>query len=945
MARGNVQFLAANRGEVSNTALARLDIEKLRLAAEQQINWMPLAMGPMTLRPGLQYLGSTASDAAAKLLEFVFSADDTSLIELTDNKLRVWTSDALVTRVSVASTLQAYGSWTAVEAPSATVTVAAGPSITIENVARGNVSSARGTLTISNDDKVKEHALRVVVSKGPVLFKVGSAADTDDIFSETSLAEGTHSLAFTPNVNTAYVQVSTASVWASRVVDSITVESAGTLELTTPWNDTDLSGISYAQSADVIFLAHSSYVQYRIERHREGGSNNSWSLVKYYSDDGPFPAAAGDDSIKLSPSAVNGDVTLTANKPVFHSTHVGALIRLFHETQNVTETLEAEDTWTDPIRVSGVATYTSGATTVNSDERKFQVDISGTWAGTITLQRTFDPEGKSDWVDYATYTTNQTATIINDQFYNVIVWYRLGFKPYLAVTSPGTWVWNGYTWVYTGSVTTATGYTSGTAVCTLTYSGGGGSGIGRIYEYTSTTEVEVEVLTPFKNAGKASNWRISDWNGENDFGFPSAVEIHEGRLWWAGGGQIWGSKSDDYSSFEFEAIGDDAPIQRSIGKGPVANIHWLCSLSRLALGTDSGIVTARSNSFDEPLTPTVFNLKSSMTQGATALRPVIVDTKAMFVERSGRRVYGMLFSSEAFDYKPLDLTRLNLDIGLEGFTDISVQRQPDTHIRLPRGDGMMANFLYDEDDELSAWWRIQTDGEIENVAVLPGDLEDRVYVVVKRTINGNTKRYLEKFARLDECQGGTISKLADSFIQWAGGSTTTVTGLSHLEGESVVVWYNGLEVGFDASSPQTIATYTVTGGQITVPTAVNAGAIIGLPYTATYVSTKLAYAVEGGAALNKRKKVNALGFSLVNTHFQGVRYGSYREDYSEQTLRSLPRVEFGEVTPTGKIWSSFEQDMMDFPGEINTDTRIVIEGRAPRPATVLGFSADITVAD
>lgn len=945
MARGLASFLACNRGEVSNTALARLDIEKLRLAAEQQINWMPLAMGPMTLRPGLQYFGSTASDAAAKLLEFVFAKDDASLIELTDNKMRVWTNDALVSRVSVSSTLQAYGSWTTVEAPSATVTVASGPSITIENVAKGNVSSAYGTLTISGGDSAKEHALRVVVSKGPVLFKVGTAADSDDIFSETSLAEGTHSLAFTPNVTTAYVQVSTGSVWASRVVDSITVESAGTMEITTPWNDTDLSGLSYDQSADVIFLAHASYQQYRIERHREGGSNNSWSLVKYYSDDGPFPAKEGDDSVKLSPSAVNGDVTITANKPVFHSTHVGALIRLYHETQNVTETLEAEDTWTDPIRVSGVATYTSGATTVNSDERKFQVDISGTWTGTITLQRTFDPEGLSDWVDFATYTTNQTATIINDQFYNVVVWYRLGFKTLVSTTTSGTWTWNGYFWVYSGGSTYATGYSSGTAVCSLAYKGGAGSGVGRIYEYTSTTEVEVEVLTPFKNAGKANNWRISEWNGENDLGFPSAVAIHEGRLWWAGGGQIWGSKSDDYHSFAFEAIGDDAPVQRSIGKGPVADIRWVCSLSRLAVGADAGIITARSDNFDTPLTPTNFNLKSSMTQGASFLRPVVIDTKAMFVERSGRRVYGMLFSSEAFDYKPLDLTRLNLDIGLEGFEDISVQRQPDTHIRLPRGDGLMANFLYDEDDELAAWWRIQTDGEIENVAVLPGDLEDRVYVVVKRTIDGNTKRYLEKFARLDECEGGTISKLADSFIQWAGGSATTITGLSHLEGEDVVVWYNGAEVGFDADDPSTIATYTVASGQITVPSAVNNGAIIGLPYTATYVSTKLGYAAEGGAALNKRKKVNALGMSLVNTHFQGVRYGSYREDYSEQTLRSLPRTEFGKTTATGKIWSSLEQDMMDFPGEINADTRIIVEGRAPRPATVLGFSADISVAD
>jgi hypothetical protein len=944
MAKGVVSFLACNRGEISPTALGRLDIEKLRLAAEKQINWMPMAMGPMTLRPGLQYLGSTKSDAACKLLEFVYAADDTSLIELTDSTMRVWTNDALVTRVSVASTLQAYGSWTTVESPSATVTVGSGYAITISGVSRGNVSSAYGTLTISNDDKAKEHALRVVVSKGPVLFKIGTSADDEDVFAETKLAQGTHSLAFTPGATTVYVQIS-SDVWATRVVDSIAVEAAGTLELPTPWTAANLADISYDQSADVIFVAQKDNQQRRIERHREGGSNNSWSVVRYFTEDGPFPAQGGDDSVYVSPDSVSGDTVLVSNKAIFRDTHINELIRLYHDTQNVVAVLETENVWTDPIRVSGVATYTSGATTVNSDERKFQIDITGTWSGTITLQRTFDPEGITDWVDYATYTTNQTATIINDQFYNVIVWYRLGFKPFLAVESPGSWVWNGYTWVYTGTSTIATGYTSGSAECSLSYKGGGGAGVARIYEYVSPTEVYAEVLTPFKNAGKANNWRISEWNRETGPGFPSAVAIHEGRLWWAGGGKIWGSKSDNYTSFGFEDIGDDASIQRSMGKGPIANIHWLCSLSRLAAGTDSGVVTARSNSFDEPLTPTVFNLKYSMTQGASTLRPVIVDTKAMFVERSGRRVYGMVFSSEAFDYKPLDLTRLNLDIGLEGFTDISVQRQPDTHIRLPRGDGMMANFLYDEDDELSAWWRIQTDGEIENVAVLPGDLEDRVYVVVKRTINGNTKRYLEKFARLDECQGGTISKLADSFIQWAGGSTTTVTGLSHLEGKSVVVWYNGLEVGFDADNPATIATYTVTGGQITVPTAVNAGAIIGLPYTATYVSTKLAYAVEGGAALNKRKKVNALGFSLVNTHFQGVRYGSYREDYSEQTLRSLPRVEFGEVTPTGKIWSSFEQDMMDFPGEINTDTRIVIEGRAPRPATVLGFSADITVAD
>jgi hypothetical protein len=928
MARQNAAILALNRGEISKAALGRSDIDKLRLAAEQQVNWMPMATGAMTLRPGTAYIGAIKSNAACKLLEFIYATDDTSLIELTNTVMRVWTNDALVTRVSVGSSIQAFASWTLTASTGATVS-AAGSKITISDVTRGNVSYATGTLTVPGGDTAKEHALRVVVSKGPVRFRIGTSAGGEDIFAETSLDDGTHSLAFTPGATTAYVRISSTGR-ASKVVDSVSVEGAGTLELTTPWVTADLPSISYDQSADVIYVANSGYTQYKIERHREGGSNNSWSLVKYKTDDGPFPAGETNTEIKMTPSSISGDITITSSKDYFHSGHVGALIRLFHETQIVSESLNLENTFTDPIRVTGVHNYNLGGVTNTTTERMIQVDISGTWTGSVTVQRTFDPEGLSDWIDFVSYNANQTATLVYDGLDNVVVWYRIGFKATQKITFSG------------GAIITG-GYGSGTAVCTLTYKGGGGAGVARIYAYTNATTVSAEVLKYFKNSAATSNWRISEWNTDDD-SYPSAVALHEGRLWWAGGGRIWGSVSDGYQSFDFEAIGDSGPIQRSIGKGPIANINWLWSGSRLGVGADSGILTARSNSFDEPLTPTVFNLKYSMTQGASSLRPVTVDTKGIFVERSGRRVYGMAFSSEAFDYKPLDLTRLNTDIGLEGFNDISIQRQPDTHLRLPRGDGLMANFLYDQDDELAAWWRIETDGDIENVAVLPGDLEDRVYIVVKRTINGSTVRYLEKFARLDECEGGTISKLADSHIQWAGGSATVIAGLSHLEGEAVVVWYNGAEVGFDATSPSTITTYTVSGGAITVPSAVNNGAIIGLPYTATFVGTKLAYAAADGVAANKRKRVNALGMTLINTHFQGVRYGSYREDYAEQTLRSLPRIEFGKTTATGKVWSMYEQDMVEFPAEWNADTRIIIEGRAPRPATVLGVTIDQTTA-
>lgn len=927
MPRQSVYFSSLNRGEISRKALGRVDLDKLRLAAEKQINIQPLAMGPGTLRPGTQYLGSTKSDNPARLLEFVFGATDTSLIELTNTVMRVWTNDALVSRVAVGSTIQAFASWTLTASTAASVS-AAGGKITISGVTKGNISYAEGTLTVPGGDTAKEHALRVVVSKGPVLFRIGSASGLEDIFSETSLDDGTHSLAFTPGATSAYVRIS-SNAYPSRVVDSVAVEGAGTLELPTPWLTADLPDVTYDQSADVIFLAHQNYAQYKIERHREGGSNNSWSIVKYKTVDGPFPSAEGSSQIVLTPDAIHGDVTVTSNKPVFESSHVGSLLRLFHDTQVVSDSLNAENTYTDPVRVSGVYAYNFAGTVAYSAERAIRIDISGTWAGTITLQRTFDPEGLTGWVDFSTYTTNQTNVTFTDGLDNVIVYYRLGFKPTTKITFGGGPLFTG-------------GYTSGTAVCTLSTKGGGGAGVGRIYAYTDNQTVSVEVLKPFKNSNKASNWRISDWGGSSLNPYPSSVALHEGRLWWAGGGKLWGSVSDAYSSYDFEMIGDAAPIIRTIGKGPIANIKWLLSLSRLAVGADSGVITARSNSFDDPLTPTAFNLKYSTTQGAVkSVRAVAVDTKGIFVDRSGRRVYGILFTSERFDYKLLDLTRLNLDIGVPGFLDIAVQRQPDTHIRLPLADGRMANFLFDENDELDAWWRVETDGSFENVAVLPGALEDRVYVVVNRTINGVTKRYLEKFARLDECAGGTVSKLADCHISYSGGSATTITGLSHLEGKAVVVWYNGLEVGFDAANPSTIHTYTVTSGQITLPTAINSGAIIGLPYTGTFVSAKLAYAAAEGTAINQQKRVSHFGCLLDNTHYQGIRFGHWAEDPAYSQLRSLPLIEDGKATATGKLWQTYDQQMIPFPGKWDTDARVQIEMRAPRPATIVGFTIEM----
>lgn len=933
MPRITQPFYSPNRGEVSRLALMRVDLDKMRLAADTMINWMPLTTGPMTLRPGTEYLGETYNNSACRILEFIYATDDAALLELTNQLLRVWVDGELVSRDTVTSTIQAFSSWTLSPSTGASVSVVSG-SLVFKDVTQGSLSSAYGTMNCTGNLNLS-HGLRIPVTQGGTLtLKIGTTQGDDDVFPETILETGTHSINFAPTTNTVYVQLESKEA-RSFTVGAITVESGGAMTLPTPWVEADLYQVRYDQSADIVFLACSGYQQRLIQRR----ANNSWSIVLYEVNDGPFPGATGEDTFRFTPSALRGDASVTTNKQFFNSEMVGALIRLYHLRQDTTEDLNVAETSTEKIFVTGTAETTywdpnggtgtpppGSFTTVSSAERTFTISITGTWVGTIALQRTFDPEGISDWVEIESYTTNQSKTY-NDHMTNVQAYYRLFMKA----------------------------YTSGTATCNLSISGGGGAGIARITSIDTTVsphKANVQILKPFygcvtsggvtRGSGSTNQWRLSYW--DNNQGWPSSVAIHEGRLWWAGGARIWGSVADNYYSFDLDMEGEAAPINRSIGKGPIQNTNFMMSLGRLVIGTDAGIITARSSSFDEPLTPSKFNLKYSNTQGTADIRCIPLDQKGIFVQRSGRRVYMIVFTNQTFDYKTVDLTRLNLDIGIPGFNSLGMQRQLDTRLWAIRKDGTAAVFLYDEEDDVAAWFRVESadDGFYENVAVLPGTLEDQVYVVVRRTVNGVTKRYLERFARVDQCQGISQNRLIDSHLTYDYGvATTSIAGLSHLRGKTVAVW-GATAAQVAAGTGAALGTYVVnSSGQISgLPVAVTQ-AVVGLPYTAQFVSAKLAYAAREGTAINQQKRVNKIGFVLDRTYYQGVRYGQYDMLTGTYTADDLPLIEDGAATAAGTIWQHYDAQQFELNGTWDADSRIYVEAASPLPATVLGFTIEM----
>lgn len=898
MGRINVYHHALNVGVHDKTALPRVDLERMRLAAEDQTNLIPLAVGPAFMRPGLEYLSSTDGNAITKIKEFVFGATDASLMEISGDSLRVRVDDVLITRPTVTAAVQngAFGSatgWTLTTSGDATSAVSGGM-LRLTAGPRGSIASAAQQVTV-NEPNV-EHALRIVVTRGPITFMCGSSAGAEDYIGETQLMTGEHSLAFNPSGASFHITFRSSDDRNLRLVDSITVEGTGIMEVDTPWAEADLGLLRFSQSADVVFVAARGYPQQRIERR----SARSWSVVKYQADDGPFMATTTRKAVRLKPSVTEGNGTLTASSAFFNSSHVGALFRLDHSGQVMTVTLGAEDVYSEPIRVSGIA-----------GDNEFSMTVSGTWVGTVSIQRSLDGEdigwienpATLDGTPVLSFTSPGSETYDPDTALdNVVQWYRFGFKP--------------------GD------YTSGSATVLVSYPGGGGYGICRVVAYTSPTSVNIEVLRPFRNTVYTSDWREGEWSA--NLIQPSAVTLSDGRLWWSGEDRIWGSVSDAFASFDEELEGDAGPISRSIATGGVNDTQWLMSLQRLLIGTEGTIAAAKSSSLDEPITPSSISIRDTSTTGVAGIEPAKLDARGLVVERAGKAIMEVVFDGTQAEYRTTQLSKLTTALFNSGVKTLAVQRRPDTRIWIVLNDGGCVCCLYEPDQEVVAFVPVETDGDFESVAVLPADDQDRVYFVVNRSIGG-TVRYIEKMCLDTEVKPSTLCKVMDAFkVVTNGPASATVSGLTHLIGETVVAWADGAPV---ETAPGTRATFVVNGsGQITLPSA-KTNIVVGLPYRMRYKSARLAYGAEGGTAMLQKKTVHELGLVLTDFTRKGIKAGA-----SFDALYDLPSKVLGQ-TPANIVLSDIDDEVpFTLGGSWTLDARVCIEVNSPYTMTALGMT-------
>jgi hypothetical protein len=856
-----------NRGEIDVLALARDDVAKVNNSCALMNNMIPLRLGPMQYKPGMEHIGLITGETY--LVPFVAATTDTAILEFTNNKLRVWVDDVVLARTSVGSTItnpnftSDISGWTdASGAGSSTAHDAGGYA---DLTGSGTTSAVLyQTVTVSGGDVSAEHGINIVIFQSDVLVKIGtSGASSDEIFNGV-LSVGTHSLLITPASD--FTVTLSNSEKFSALVDSVDIESTGELSFVTPIGTSELSTIRVTQSADVVFIAHNNGKILRVERRGQ----MSWSLVDYSSNDGPFGTINITD-IALNVAALAGDTTLTASSSYFKTTHVGALFKLGSAGQQVTASVTAADSGTGSIRVTGVAA-----------SRQFNISItslSGT-GSTVTLQRSPDD---ATWVDVESYTTDQSKTF-DDDLDNSILFYRLHVK--------------------------AGDYVAGTIALSLDFAGGSIEGICRVTGFTSATVVDVQVLVAFGSVLATRDWFESQWSDLK--GFPTATTLYEGRLWFAGITNLWGSVSDNFTSFDRNIEGDSKSIFKTIGFGPVESVHWLGESSRLIMGIPSDEVSVRSSSFGEILTQNNANLKSGSSQGSAPIAPVRIDDLIYYVQRSGVKMMELEYALGSDNHKGRDLMMLNQTICIEGIKRIATVRQPETRIIVVLDDGTARIYLFDSAENVAAWSRFDTPGGlIEDVVTLPGLVEDEIYF----TVNRSGVRSLEKLALLSEY----VDKHFDSFTSYVSPGTT-LTGLDRFNGQTIGIWGDGVDQGDGV----------VSGGSLTVASFTNV--TVGLRYTADYLSNKLGQYVKSGSTgassrLTSRSRIVNMGLIAHNLHPNVLKYGP-----SFDLLDPLPDFEEDDDL------NQYDNVPFEFNGTHDSDSRVALRITGPCVIMALTFN-------
>ena len=468
-------------------------------------------------------------------------------------------------------------------------------------------------------------------------------------------------------------------------------------------------------------------------------------------------------------------------------------------------------------------------------------------------------------------------------------------------------------------------------------------GAAEITGYSSGTSVTATVHADFaiENSGSGNatkDWRLGAFYTGN---YPTKVTFFEERLFYANTSThpntVWGSSTSDFDTYSptdrDATVNADNSLTFTLSTDQVNQITGMYGGRYLHLFTKDGTFNLSSGSATQGLTATTVQVVNETKDGAADKRVIPASKSTLYIGKNKKRLREFAYNIDYDSFTSPDMSVLSEHLGFGNFEEAYFQTYPNMVLWIRRADGKLIGFTYYRAQEVLAWHQhtiAGTDAKVKSLAVIPGvgDAADTLYMIIERTINGATKQYVEFMEQeYREANGDTKDDafFLDSGLTYSGGSTSTITGLDHLEGQTVTVLNNGAVE----------STKTVSSGSITLTNATTK-CHVGLAYNAELESVNVEPKSQYGTTQGKRGRIDKAIFRVFET--VGLKAGP--------TSSSVDVVPFRTTTSTMSATTPKTGDYTFLmPATYSTENKLYVKSDTPHPCTISAIMIQMSTYD
>ena len=698
-----------SEGRISPRLQGFVDLPAYQSACKTIENAVVLPQGATTKRPGTHYVAETKSNLAARLVPFTVGLSQSYVLEFTNNALRVYSQDLQLQYHASSSSSGVYEK-------STTYTTAQ-----LDDL---DFTQSADVLFIAHPDHKPRKLVRDLVSSG------NDRADDD-------------------------------SQWT---LSDLVFEDGPYADINTDTNDVvTLSGTDKFETTDIgDFFVDPDLNQLVRKNHGLLDGQTVW--VK----------DIGAGTITFLPaSSTSGDTSADSGSTSDH--------KKFFVVNATSNTIQITTSMTSGIPDAYSTLAGTGDLRVNIEKQTFK---KGTTGVTITVGFT---DATCDYNNDPTITMDSTSKLVEGMTVT-----GTGIPAGATVSS----ITNSTTFELSAS-TTGGSVTNGTLSFTANPFEGNSNDEGKSIRInplpgsqikwgyveitgnsgSSATVAQCTIKEEIVSDNASYEWQKSVWDTTN--GYPRSVALYQQRLVFAGTKQypatIWFSNSGDFYNFaQSQLIGvttgnldstganivgeqilDTNSVVLTIDSDTVDQIEWLKEGKKLTMGTSGGVFSLYGSENDLTITPFNFTIqKVADWETEPEALPVAVGNQVLYVQKNGRKVRELAYEAEKENFEATDITLRAEDITYTGIKEMAYQDSPSGIVWARLLNGKLIAVTYNKNLNLYGWSTHTIGGshtdatygnhaKVERITVIPRGTHDQVWMVVKRTIAGATKRYVE----------------------------------------------------------------------------------------------------------------------------------------------------------------------------------------------------------